>query len=292
LKTVLKLLRIRAASAFASKRRRRAPRDFVLKMSGPPMTLQILTRLSGRSALLNATRVVRRFCAAALPNQCALCGNLSQQMLCTGCDAAYWNEPRVRCATCAMPLPVSRRAGHDPKPRCAACEIAPPHFDATLALADYRAPLDTLAVDLKFRARLATGDAFARQLHRAFDDSDWPAPDVIAPVPLSRERLGARGHNQAWTIARPLAARLGTRADAVLLRRVHDTAQQSKLDLDARRRNVGRAFSVEKDVRGRHVGIVDDVMTSGATLDAVARALKTAGARRVTNFVALRTPKD
>ncbi|SAK83846.1 ComF family protein [Caballeronia ptereochthonis] len=236
----------------------------------------------------------KRLACAALPGQCALCGNLSQGLLCDGCDAQYWNEPRLRCATCALPLASSyvRRERDDARPHCAACLESPPAFNDTLALADYRAPLDTLAVELKFRARLAAGAEFARHLHAAFEDSDVPLPDVIVPVPLSGKRLVARGYNQAWAIARPLARRLGVRSDASLVARVRHTSAQSRLDLDTRRRNVASAFSISGDVRGKHVGVVDDVMTSGATLDAVARALKLSGARRVTNFVALRTPQD
>nr|WP_244816150.1 ComF family protein [Caballeronia sp. Lep1P3] len=230
----------------------------------------------------------------ALPNQCALCGNVSQHLLCAGCDAHYWNEPRFRCATCAMPLAPQyvRREREDARVHCAACLEDPPAFNDTLAIADYRAPLDTLAVELKFRARLAAGAEFARHLHARFEDSALPMPDVIAPVPLSRKRLLSRGYNQAWAIARPLARRLRVRADAALVTRAVHTAPQSRLDVDTRRRNVASAFVVKRDVRGKHVGIVDDVMTSGATLDALARTLKLAGARRVTNFVALRTPKD
>ncbi|MBN3806657.1 ComF family protein, partial [Paraburkholderia sp. Ac-20336] len=96
----------------------------------------------------------------------------------------------------------------------------------------------------------------------------------------------------AWQIARPLARALGVRSDASLLQRTLDTAPQSRLDLEARRQNVSHAFRVAHAVRGLHVGIVDDVMTSGATLEALAHTLKAAGARRVTNFVALRTPKN
>jgi ComF family protein len=230
----------------------------------------------------------------ALPGQCALCGNMSQEVLCKGCDSQVWNEPRLRCATCAMPLNVeqTRRARDDIRLHCADCLDNPPAFNDTLTLADYRAPLDTLAVDLKFRGRLAAGATFARHLHAAFEDSDVPLPDVIAPVPLSAKRLIARGYNQAWAIARPLAKRLRVRADATLVTRAIHTAPQSKLDLDARRRNVAAAFRPMRDVRGQHIGVVDDVMTSGATLDALARTLKLAGARRVTNFVALRTPQD
>ncbi|WP_256701703.1 ComF family protein [Burkholderia sp. SRS-W-2-2016] len=235
-----------------------------------------------------------RVLQAALPNLCALCGNLSHNALCDGCDDAYWNEPRLRCTVCAVPLAASRWAARAHY-RCADCVAAPPPFDASFALADYRAPLDTLAVGLKFRARLRLARDFAQRLARLAQDSwreqnEWP--DVIAPVPLAQRRLVERGYNQAWQIAKPLARALGVRSDATLIERTLDTAPQSRLDLDARRQNVGRAFQVTHPVRGLHVGIVDDVMTSGATLEALAHTLKAAGARRVTNFVALRTPKN
>lgn len=229
----------------------------------------------------------------ALPNLCALCGDMSQGTLCAGCDEAYWNESRLRCAVCAVPLPTTRWASRA-RYRCADCMSEPPPFDATFALADYRPPLDTLAIGLKFRARLRLAREFAQRLARLAqdsrrDESDWP--DVIAPVPLAGQRLTERGYNQAWQIARPLARALNVRGDAAVLRRVVHTAPQSRLDLDARRLNVGSAFKVTGAVRGLHVGVVDDVMTTGATLEALARTLKAAGARRVTNFVALRTPK-
>ena len=231
---------------------------------------------------------------AALPNLCALCGNLSHTTLCAGCDEAYWNESRLRCTVCAVPLSSLRWAAGT-QYRCADCIGEPPPFDATFALADYRAPLDTLAVGLKFRARLMLAREFAQRLARLAQDSwqdltEWP--DVIVPVPLASKRLTERGYNQAWQIARPLARALDVRSDATLLNRVIHTAPQSRLDLDARRLNVGRAFKVAGPVQGLHVGIVDDVMTTGATLEALARTLKAAGARRVTNFVALRTPKN
>ncbi|KWO75066.1 phosphoribosyltransferase family protein [Burkholderia ubonensis] len=231
--------------------------------------------------------------AIALPNRCALCGNMSHTAICAGCDAAYWNEARLRCAVCAAPLApghARRAAGY----RCDACRATPPPFDATLALADYRAPLDGLARGLKFHARLALGAEFAGRLARLLADTHGAGGgfDVIAPVPLAHARLAARGYNQAWAIARPLARRLGVPADATLLARVVETAPQSRLDRRARRDNVASAFAVARDVAGRHVALVDDVMTSGATLAAAAHALKAAGAARVTNLVALRTARD
>jgi ComF family protein len=293
----------------------------------PPSTspLSLALRRACQSAQTAVTRVrqgVRvhgpRFAQFVLPNLCPLCGNLSRRtrdvhssaraVLCAACDAAYWNEARLRCTVCALPLAGVRRAARRThaerahargleRYRCDACVKAPPAFEATLALADYRAPLDALALGLKFRARLALGEEFARRLALAAEDALDPAdaPGLIVPVPLSRERLIERGYNQAWLIAKPLARALHTRADATLVRRTLHTAAQSKLDREKRRRNVGRAFALTRacpELHGLHIGVVDDVMTSGATLDALAHALKTAGARRVTNFVALRTPKD
>ncbi len=249
-----------------------------------------------RAWLDDASVRAARLARVALPNLCVLCGNLSQRTVCIECDGAYWNDARLRCVCCALPLASSgrRRTSGSARYQCSDCASEPPPFDATLALADYRAPLDGLALGLKFRARLALGREFAARLAQLADDrldtGDWP--DVIAPVPLAKKRLIERGFNQAWEIAKPLARALRAPADAALLRRDAYTAPQSRLDLEARRHNVGTAFAVARPVRGLHVAIVDDVMTSGATLEALARTLKAAGARRVTNFVVLRTPKN
>lgn len=245
------------------------------------------------------TRLVGQLAAAALPRTCLLCGlscgTMPHAPICPACDAAYWNEPRLRCTVCALPLPGLRARRRGPVGfRCEKCTRVPPPFDATLALADYRPPLERLALGLKFRARLAVAREFGERLARLADDDPAcvPPPELIAPMPLAHSRLVARGFNQAWEMARPLARALGVAAAPTLMRRVADTAAQSRLDRSARRRNVASAFRVTMPVHGLHIGLVDDVMTSGATLEAAAYALKAAGARRVTNFVALRTPQD
>lgn len=120
------------------------------------MPLRSISSFSG-SRFARFARTVHsawpRVAQVALPNLCALCGNLSHTTICAGCDAAYWNEERLRCTVCAVPLSVTRWAART-QYRCADCAGEPPPFDATFALADYRAPLDTLAVGLKFRGRL------------------------------------------------------------------------------------------------------------------------------------------
>jgi ComF family protein len=230
-----------------------------------------------------------------LPSRCALCGSIASNPLCNACDESYWNETRLRCPRCALPVAPQRAGACAPQAPCEYCSANRPAFDATIALADYAPPLDQLAIDLKFHARLALARDFAMRLadaaETAFDRIDG-RPDLIVPVPLSRKRLAARGYNQAWQIARPLARALDTRAAADLVSRRRDTLPQADLDASDRRANVASAFALDGTVAALHVGIVDDVMTSGATLDALARLLKTAGARRVTNFVVLRTPRS
>ena len=269
--------------------------------SGATVSMGFAIRVASRfgSAAKVAPHALGRLLALALPRKCLLCGlscgTMPQGPFCPACDAAYWNESRLRCTVCALPLPGPRaRHAAGSRFRCAACTRTPPPFDATLALADYRPPLERLALGLKFHARLAVAREFGRRLARLADDNPacTPVPDILVPMPLAHARLVARGFNQAWEIARPLARLLGVAADPTLIRRVTETAPQSRLDREARRRNVAHAFRVNQAVRALHVGLVDDVMTSGATLEAAAHALKRAGARRVTNFVALRTPQD
>jgi ComF family protein len=169
---------------------------------------------------------------------------------------------------------------------CGACLAHAPAFDATVAACDYDAPLDGLVMQLKFGARLALAPWMARLLHDAVRGA--PAP----PVPLGPRRLVERGFNQALEVARPLAALLGADLAPRLVRRVLETTAQSGVAPGERRDNVRGAFAVMDAtlVQGRHVGVVDDVMTSGHTLDELAATLKRAGALRVTNLVFARTP--
>lgn len=239
-----------------------------------------------RQRLVDWSRRLPGACLRALlPSCCALCGMLCEGVLCAPCQYRYV-QTRRRCRQCANPLPA-----HEPVARCAGCLRLRPAFDATVAALDYAAPLDALALQLKFSARLALAPLCARLLRDALlAQGEAALPAVLCPVPLGPRRLVGRGYNQALEIARPLARSLGIALAPRLLVRRSDTAAQSRLTPRARRRNVRGAFVVEGDVAGLHVGVIDDVMTSGNTLNEIARVLKRAGAARVTNLVFARTP--
>lgn len=179
---------------------------------------------------------------------------------------------------------------------CGRCRRQRPAYDATVTAADYALPVDRLVLQLKFGARLAHARLFGELLGVAWATSTQPdLPDLLCPVPLGPQRLAERGFNQALEIARPLGRALGgVPVRARLLRRPQDTPAQSSLEWGQRRANVAHAFTLDAGaaVYGRHVGLVDDVMSSGATLDALARECKRAGAARVSNFVFARTPPD
>jgi ComF family protein len=202
--------------------------------------------------------------------------------LCADCERDFFPPQAPRCAVCALRLPATETTV------CGACLRHPPHFDATLALGDYAPPLDGMVVALKSGGRLALARDFGALLaHRA--QSVDRAGALLTAVPLAFERHAERGFNQALEVARRAASELALPLDPDALLRVRHAAPQHVLALAARRRNVRGAFALRADVRGRHVLVVDDVMTTGSTLDEIAAVLKRAGAARVTNLVVART---
>ncbi|SFD88633.1 ComF family protein [Massilia yuzhufengensis] len=226
---------------------------------------------------------------ALLPSSCVLCGATGDEPVCAACSLAYAGDAHARCPCCANPVGAS-----DAGRRCGACVADPPAYDATLAACDYAVPVDQLVLQLKFSARLALAPWMARRLHAAaLARQGLVLPDVLCPVPLGPRRLAERGYNQALEVARPLAASLGVMLAPRLVERLVETRAQSGVAPNERLRNVRGAFAVAQGqaaLLGRHVGVVDDVMTSGHTLDELAGVLKRAGAARVTNFVFARTP--
>jgi ComF family protein len=176
---------------------------------------------------------------------------------------------------------------------CGHCLRDGPAFDRTVVAADYAAPLDQLVLQLKFGGRLALAPLLAQLLRDAvLRQPGFVLPALLCPVPLGSQRLAERGFNQALEIARPLARALGVALHPRLAARVHETRAQSSVAPHQRGGNIAHAFALAEPalVAGRHVGIVDDVMTSGQTLNELAATFKRHGAARVSNLVFARTP--
>ena len=214
------------------------------------------------------------------PLRCVVCGGAGAagRDLCTACHAALpWQGPA--CLHCALPLPQAGVCGH--------CLGQPPPLDATRAVFDYGFPLDRLLPRLKFHGDFAAGRVLAQAM--AERCAALPRPDAIVPIPLHRTRLRQRGYDQARELATPLARALHLPLLANALQRRKTTTAQSRLDAVARQRNLRDAFVVadRTDVPA-HVVLVDDVMTTGATLHAAARALRGAGVQRVDAWVCAR----
>jgi ComF family protein len=204
---------------------------------------------------------------------CLLCGaETAPELLCPACIAELPALPRS-CPRCALPSPAGAV--------CGSCLNHPPHFDATLALWRYEFPCDGLVQALKYRAWLALAGFFARSLAAR----PVPEVDLIVPMPLHPKRLAERGFNQALEIARHLGRPIAPRG----VLRVKHTPPQTELPYEERAKNVRGAFLCKLDLSGASVAVLDDVMTTGATLNELARALKRAGAARVENLVIART---
>jgi ComF family protein len=221
-----------------------------------------------------------------LPRHCLVCGRLAgAENLCAPCAAELPRTGEV-CRRCALALPGN------PGATCGDCLTSQPPWERAVAALDYRYPVRQLVQRFKFNRSLASGEVLAGELSRAVLDAD-EKPDVIAPVPLHGWRFFRRGYNQADLIARRLGRDLGVRVDAGLLRRRRRTAAQTGLDAVQRRRNMRGAFRAAPrsgTTMPRCVALVDDVMTTGATLEACTRALLRAGARSVLLWVVARAP--
>lgn len=168
---------------------------------------------------------------------------------------------------------------------CGACLTHPPAFDATVAAYRYAFPLDRLVQSFKFNANLSLADLFASALAKAAGSA---RPDTLVALPLAGKRLAERGFNQSALLAESIARRLGINYAAHGLLKVRDTPPQAGLDRQARLKNVRGAFASEASLSGKHVALVDDVMTTGATLSEAAKTLKQAGASTVTAWVVAR----
>jgi ComF family protein len=221
-------------------------------------------------------RGMAHFGQALLPPACLVCGGVGADGLdlCTPCRAALpWTAPA--CRRCGLPL-----AGTGEQPVCGLCQLVPPPLARVQCPLHYAFPVDRLLPRLKFHGDLAAGELLVALAAWALDPDERPA--ALVPVPLHPSRLRQRGYDQALEIARAFARHGGPPVRADALRRVRATPAQTTLDAAARRANLGGAFALRRGAAlPTHVALVDDVMTTGATLHECARVLQAGGVARV-----------
>lgn len=219
-----------------------------------------------------------------VPAWCALCGlPAGRSRLCAGCmDDLPWLSSA--CRRCGAPLPAG-----SPVALCAGCDVVMAGLDRVRAALVYEYPVDRLVTAAKFHGRAdfahALGEALARYLAT---DRDVSGCELVVPVPLHPVRLARRGYNQAELIGLGAAKAAGASLRTGFCGRRRHTQPQSGLASSARRANVRHAFAIRRDVRGLAVAIVDDVLTTGHTVSALARAFRQAGAARVEAWCAAR----
>ncbi len=218
------------------------------------------------------------------PTHCTLCGSPADPYpgFCSAClrDLPY---NKVACPVCALPLPGSGLKA------CGRCTRRPPPFAASHVPLRYEPPLSRLIGEFKFNHRLHL-TASLSTLFCTTLPADLPRPDLLLPIPLHPRRLRERGFNQSLELARRIAGELDLELDWRCLRRVRATPPQSRLDQRARRRNLHSAFAAEGALRGCRIALLDDVITTGATVTAASRALLRAGAQRIDVWALARTP--
>jgi len=212
------------------------------------------------------------------PSRCywCRCAAPAGRVACAACNAALpWNTHA--CRACGIPLPPAQGA-----PVCADCLRDSPPQDRSWAAFRYEAPIAQAIVDLKFHGRLTPAHVVGRLMAEQLIQRPEPLPELLIPIPLSSARLRRRGYNQALALGRALAGVVALRLAPTAARRTRDTREQTRLDAAQRRRNVRGAFAIDAAaVRGRHVALLDDVVTTGATMAELARAVSAAGATRV-----------
>ena len=222
------------------------------------------------------THYLRKIAAWLLPYTCLLCQHPANryQDLCEPCKK---DLPLLKnaCVRCAIPLDAPTTAN------CGFCQQNPPPFDTAHALYSYEPPIGNLILALKFNQSLiharVLGELMAEKIQSRWYQTK-PLPTLIIPVPLHPKRLKERGFNQALEIARPIAKILQLPIKTAITRRIKHTDAQAALPAVARQNNIKNAFIVTGDLRGQHLAVIDDVMTTGHTMTEFCKTLKRNGA--------------
>jgi ComF family protein len=217
---------------------------------------------------------------ATFPARCILCDAPAAQDWCTSCRRALPGIDAARCPVCAEEVTSTDICGR--------CLRRPPAYSRVWAAASYAFPLDALIQRMKYAPDVSLVSPLTALLVERVRGQ--PRPDVVIGMPLSAQRLRERGFNQANEIARRAARALRLPYLADACRRERHATPQAALPLEERAANVRGAFSAGSSVTGRTVAVVDDVLTTGASLNELAQVLRRAGASDVIGWVLARTP--
>ena len=230
------------------------------------------------------------------PADCRLCEELLSRAtripICDECLTSFQRISESACTVCGMPLTAGTTEEVDRV--CLFCRDKNYTFEHARSFALYEGAVIRTILLLKFERMEPLGNWFAGQLAEIFMRESCMEADVIVPVPLYRQRERERGYNQAELIAKPLAKRLGLPIKPILLVRTKPRPEKQVLSLEERWESVRGAFATRagSQVDNRRVLLVDDVLTTGATLDACARALREAGAKSVVCLTVARTARS
>lgn len=214
-----------------------------------------------------------------IPRSCPLCGATAETTgLCTPCHSQLPHLQSSCCPVCAIPV--------TPHDTCGQCLKHPPAFNRTLAAFTYAFPVNSLIQALKYGDNLALTGILADPLIALAVHQ--PKPDLLVPMPLHRNRLRERGFNQSLEIARIISRKLDIPILPNGCERILDTAPQAALNLKQRADNIRGAFACSQELTGLSIAIVDDVMTSGATINELSKTLRAQGAEEISAWVVAR----
>lgn len=211
---------------------------------------------------------------------CFFCQTKANDVWCNSCEQDFIRET-TRCPVCARKNTQNHICGN--------CLKQPPFFVSTEILFNYEYPTNQLIKAFKFNNRPELARCFANRLAKKLVRNNTLFPDTVIAVPLHRKRQRERGYNQSLEIARLLSKQLGLKTNGSLCSRIKNTDPQSTLPMKIRRKNVKGAFCLNESQIPKHIAIVDDVITTGSTINELARLFKKAGCQRIDIWAIART---
>lgn len=223
---------------------------------------------------------VTRLLNFLMPQRCLLCDVINHGLLCPSCCQCLYSD-NAKCPQCGINMPEITRCGD--------CIKQPPYFDKVIACFDYRAPVSDWLSAFKFQQKLYFAAFFAQQLEKTIPPAS-PIKRIVA-MPLHKSRLRQRGFNQAHEIAKRIAHSLNINYESRLITRTKHRPAQTTLNYKNRKQNVENIFKLKKPLSDTHIAIIDDVVTTGSSVNEIAKLLKQNGAHRVEVWCIARTQR-